>query len=301
MKVVGFTIVKNAIKYDYPILESISSILPVCDEVIISVGKSEDDTLNLIKGISSPKIKIIESVWDDSLRTGGLRLAVETNKVKDCIPGDADWLFYIQADEVLHENGIEALRQTMHKYKNDSKVEGLLFKYAHFYGSYNYIVEPFSHWYNHEVRIVRNNANIRSFRDAQGFRRFTTSNPAMNELMNGGTKLKVKHVNATMCHYGWVKNPFTQKIKRDNFHEMWHDDDWVKKNTSVDPLYDYSQIVTLGKYKGTHPAVMQARIKMQDWQFSPAPQKLTFREKILRIMLNTFGWSIGEYKNYKLI
>jgi hypothetical protein len=230
-----------------------------------------------------------------------LRLAIETNKAKDVISGDADWLFYIQADEVLHQDGIAPLKQALTKYKTDKSVEGLLFNYIHFYGSYNHIVEPFSHWYNHEVRVIRNSPNIRSFRDAQGFRSFSTSTPELEELMNGGIKLKVKPVNSTVYHYGWVKNPYTQKIKRDNFHEMWHDQDWVKKNTSSNPKYDYSQIVTLGQYTGTHPSIMQTRIKMQDWQFSPAPQKLTFREKILRFMLTTFGWSIGEYKNYKVI
>lgn len=174
MKVVGFTIVRNAIKYDYPVLESILSILPVCDEVVVSVGKSDDDTLNLIKSISSSKIRIIESVWDDSLRTGGLRLSIETNKAKDHIAKEADWLFYIQADEVLHEDGIEPIKQALKKHNDNKKVEGLLLNYTHFYGSYNHIVEPFSHWYNHEVRIIRNDSNIRSYKDAQGFRRFAS-------------------------------------------------------------------------------------------------------------------------------
>ncbi|HXB12532.1 MAG TPA: glycosyltransferase family 2 protein, partial [Bacteroidia bacterium] len=115
MKVVGFTIVRNAIKYDYPVLESIASILSVCDEVLVGVGKSDDDTLNLIKGIPPSKVKIMETVWDDSLRTGGLLLSTETNKVKDAIAPDADWLMYIQADEVLHESGVAALKEAMLK------------------------------------------------------------------------------------------------------------------------------------------------------------------------------------------
>ncbi len=103
MKVVGFTFIRNAITYDYPIVEAIQSILPLCDQVVVAVGQSTDATLELIKNIDSPKIKIIETVWDDSLREGGRVLAEETNKAYQAIDEDADWCFYIQGDEVMHE------------------------------------------------------------------------------------------------------------------------------------------------------------------------------------------------------
>jgi len=61
MKVSGFTVIRNAIKYDYPVSEAITSILPFCDEVIVAVGNSSDGTLDLVKQIESPKIKIIET------------------------------------------------------------------------------------------------------------------------------------------------------------------------------------------------------------------------------------------------
>src|SRR5687768_5278014 len=103
MKVSGFTFVRNAIKYDYPIVEAIQSILPLCDEVVVAVGDSEDGTMELIKGIPSEKIRIIETIWDDTLREGGRVLAVETDKAFSAVSEDADWAFYIQGDEVLHE------------------------------------------------------------------------------------------------------------------------------------------------------------------------------------------------------
>jgi len=90
MKVAGFTIIRNAIKFDYPVVEAINSILPICDEFIVAVGNSDDETLQLIKSINSPKIKIIETVWDDSLRQGGQVLAIETNKAFDAISKDVD-------------------------------------------------------------------------------------------------------------------------------------------------------------------------------------------------------------------
>src|SRR4051812_33586569 len=118
MKVSGFTIVRNAIKYDYPIVEAITSILPLCDEVIVAVGKSEDETLQLIRSIGSPKIKIIETVWNESLREGGKVLADETNKAFAGIAADADWAFYIQGDEVIHEKYLPVIREAMEKYRD---------------------------------------------------------------------------------------------------------------------------------------------------------------------------------------
>ncbi|MFN3665039.1 MAG: glycosyltransferase family 2 protein, partial [Sediminibacterium sp.] len=71
MKISGFTIIRNAVINDYPIVEAIKSILPVVDEMIILVGNSDDDTLGLMQSIGDPKIKIHHSVWDPNLRSGG--------------------------------------------------------------------------------------------------------------------------------------------------------------------------------------------------------------------------------------
>src|SRR5688572_24978219 len=170
MKVSGFTFVKNAVQFSYPIVEAITSILPVCDEFIVSVGDCEDGTLELIQSINSPKIKIIRSVWDNSLREGGKVLAVETNKALDAISPDSDWAFYIQGDEVVHEKYLDTIKQEMLRWKDKPEVEGLLFKYLHFYGTYDFVADSRG-WYRHEIRIIRNDKAIRSFKDAQGFRK----------------------------------------------------------------------------------------------------------------------------------
>src|SRR3990172_8381172 len=111
MKVSGFTFCRNMIKYDFPIVESIRSILPIVDEFIVNVGKSEDHTLELIQSIGDSKIKIIESVWDESLRKDGLILSQQTNiALKQCT---GDWAFYLQADEVVHEDDLSGLARLM--------------------------------------------------------------------------------------------------------------------------------------------------------------------------------------------
>src|SRR5262249_51485885 len=149
MRIAGFLFIRNAIKYDYPIRESILSLLPLCDEVIVCAGDSEDDTTNLIRSIGSPKIRIFDSVWDDNLREGGRVLAVETDKAFDQVSPDADWCIYLQADEVIHEQDYAAIRKDLEKYANDPRVEGFLFKYRHFYGSYDYLGDS-RRWYSHE-------------------------------------------------------------------------------------------------------------------------------------------------------
>ncbi|MCW3085960.1 MAG: glycosyl transferase [Bacteroidetes bacterium] len=289
MKVSGFTIVRNAIKYDYPIVEAISSILPLCDEVVVAVGKSEDDTLQLIRSINSPKIKIIETVWDDRLREGGKVLADETNKAFAGIAPESDWCFYIQGDEVIHEKYLPVIKAAMEEYKDDKRVDGLLFNYTHFYGSYDFTGDS-RQWYRKEIRVVRNNKAITSYKDAQGFRK-------------NGEKLNVKQIDAVVYHYGWVKPPEAQQAKQQSFNKLWHDDSWMKKNIPDVNEFDYSQIDSLVKFNGTHPQIMQERINRMNWKFSfdPTQKKLTLKLKVLLFIEKKFGWKIGEYKNYKII
>ena len=290
MKVAGFTIIRNAIKFDYPVVEAITSILHICDEFIVAVGNSEDETLQLIKGINSPKIKIIETVWDDSLRQGGQVLAIETNKAFDAISKDVDWCFYIQSDECVHEKHLASIKEAMQKYKDDKRVEGLLFNYVHFYGTYNYVGNS-RRWYRKEIRIIKNDKSIRSYKDAQGFRKTDNS------------KLNVKPISAEIYHYGWVKPPKAQQAKQEHFHKMWHDDEWMKKNIAQVEEFDYSQIDSLEEFKGTHPQVFQTRLKAADWKFNfdQSQIQLSLKDKFLLFIEKTTGWKVGEYKNYKEI
>ena len=162
MKVSGFTFIRNAIKYDYPIVEAIQSILPLCDEVVVAVGDSEDDTLSLIQNIAPEKIRIVQTQWDDTLREGGKVLAVETDKALQAVDSKSDWCLYIQGDEVLHESGHEEIKKAMLQFKDDERVDGLLLQYRHFYGSYDYVGAS-ANWYRNEIRIIKKNPAIFSF------------------------------------------------------------------------------------------------------------------------------------------
>lgn len=287
MKVCGFTIIRNAVKYDYPVVEAITSILPVCDKFIVLVGNSDDNTLELIQSIDSEKIIIQHSIWDDSLREGGRVLAIETDKAKAFIPSDYNWAFYIQSDEVIHEKYHNAILQSMEKWKNDHNVDGLLFKYLHFYGSYDYVGTS-RRWYRHEIRIIKNDPLIQSYRDAQGFRR-------------KGKKLKVKPIDAYVYHYGWVKDPLTQAKKHKDFNKLWHDDQFVAQFT--EEIYNYSDIDYLETFDNTHPNVMKNRILQKNWDFDGKKlnSKVSFKDKFLFWLEQKTGIRLFEYKNYHII
>ena len=290
MKVSGFTIIRNGIKFDFPIVEAIRSILPVCDEVIVAVGNSEDDTLGLIKSIDSEKIRIIETIWDDSLREGGKVLAVETDKAFNAISSDSDWAFYIQADEVMSEKDMPAIKEAMIEWKDNPKVEGLLFKHINFYGSFDYIADS-RKWLYNQIRVIRNDKQIHSWKDAMSFRK-------NNKL------LKVKPVNATVYHYGWVKHPKAQQAKREAFEKLWHNNDYVKKYIAQTNEFDYSNIDTLARFEGEHPELMKERISKQNWTFDFDPTqgiKLSPRLRFLNYLEKATGLEIGRHKNYKKI
>lgn len=289
MKVSGFSFVRNAVKYSYPVVESITSILPLCDEFVLCLGNSDDGTEELISQISSDKLKIVHSVWDDSLREGGKVLAVETDKAFDAVSTGSDWCFYIQADEVVHEKYLPIIREAMEKWKDHPEVEGLLFHWAHFYATFNYLADSRT-WYRNEIRIIRNDKKIRSYKDAQGFRR-------------EGRKLNVKETGAYIYHYGWVKDPQSMKLKEKEFNALWHDDNWIKNNVKEEELFDYSKIDSLTLFKGTHPAVMKQRIAEMNWNISLdiSKKKFSFKDKLLYLAEKYSGYRPFEYKNYRIV
>jgi hypothetical protein len=289
MKIAGFTFIRNAVKFDYPIKEAITSILPICDEFIVALGNSEDETEALINSIGSNKIKIIHTVWDESMREGGKVLALETDKAMDAISKDVDWCFYIQGDEVMHEQYLDIVKSAMTEHLNNKGVDGLLFNYEHFYGSYYYVGDS-PRWYRKEIRVIRNNPEIRSYKDAQGFRK-------------NGEKLKVKKTEAYIYHYGWVKNPLFQIKKAKEFNKYWHNDEWINKEIPKIELFDYSEIESLKLFSGTHPSVMLNRVSSQDWEFvfDLSKKKYSFKNKLKIAFESISGIRLGEYKNYKVI
>ena len=290
IKVAGFTFIRNAVINDYPIVEAITSILPICDEFIVAVGKSDDETRKLIENIGSAKVKIIDTIWDESLKQGGAVFAEETDKAFREISKDVDWAFYIQGDESVHENDLPTIKSEMELCASDPNIEGLLFKYNHFYGSYDFIAES-RRWYRREIRLVKRHLNVKSYRDAQGFR-------------IDGRKIKVKLIDAYINHYGWVKPPTGLIKKKQNFN-TFYDENAIIEIIPETATFDYGNADKLIKFNNSHPKVMEPRIQAVNWKFSFDPisikKKLNFRRRILEAFYHLTGVRLGEYKNYNRV
>lgn len=252
MKVSAFSICRNAVKFDYPIVEFIRAGLPLVDEFIVNVGQSDDGTLELIRSIGSDKIRIVESFWDDNLKKDGLLFSIETNKALARCTGD--WALYLQADEVLHERDYETIRKSMRDHLADPAVLGLTFRYLHFYGDY-YSLNPW--FYHRAVRIIRNDGQVESFGDAVGF-----CLKADQGYLQTAHKDRLRPSGATVFHYGWVKQPktlqekFRYQIAR-HYGDAPREEDLQRL---AKESYEFEEYEIMKNFTGAHPAVMRERV-----------------------------------------
>lgn len=286
VKVSGFTIVRNAIKLDFPVEASIRSILPICDEVVVNVGRSEDDTLELIRSINDPRIRILETEWDMSRRN--TVLGHETHRaMRACVH---PWGVYIQADEVLHEDGADQLADAIQKWDGDPRIEGLLVRYIHFYGGFD-TVATHRRWYRREVRAVRlaPELDIRPYQGAQGFR----VGPEYR-------KIRARLTGAEMFHYGWARPAQALREKRDLGRTMYP---WRDASENL-PLLAWMPGLT--RFNGTHPEVARRWIGARSFDPERVIGPRRFRWRFLRYYVSTAierltGARVFEFRNYTIV
>jgi glycosyltransferase involved in cell wall biosynthesis len=297
MKISGYSYVRNGLTYAYPFVESIRSVLPLCDEFIMVVGDSNDGTREAIEAIGDPRIRIVDTVWDEQLRSAGRIFALQANTGLDHVTGD--WAFHIQADEVLHEKDIPLVRAAMEKYFADPQVEGFLFRFLNFFGDYRHY-GPSRRYHQHEIRITRNDPHVRSYRDSQGFRIFEHPERQWEEK---GRKLHVIPLEATIFHYSHVKNPAMQVKKRAAFVSRYAGDEVVEEYLKTNQGFNYQDYDYLNVFKGTHPAVMKKIIETQDWEFryDPSHNDMNAKERLMRMLERLTGKQFFIYKNYKIL
>lgn len=254
MKISGFTMVRNADKFHFPIKESILSILPIVDEFVVALGDcdKDDNTKEIINSLNSEKLKIFERKWDEKYFSNGSIFAVETNFALSKCTGD--WCFYLQADEIVHENDLKRIVNYCKTYLDHKEVDGLLFKYYHFFGDSNHYL-PYHGWYKNEIRIIRNDSYIYSFGDAQSFRK------------NNNEKLNVVEINAHIYHYGWVRPPQLMQLKKKEQDSMHQGINETYKNyKSKQIIFDYGALGKLPLFKGKHPKIMNRYIEKINWK-----------------------------------
>jgi len=313
MKISGFTMVKNADKLYYPFKESVLSILPIVDEFVIALGDCDesDQTLQMIEEINSPKIKIVNTVWDTKKYQHGSILAQQTDVAKEHCTGD--WLFYLQADEVIHEKDHQTIRQRCEELIDNHDVEGLIFKYIHFWGDYNHAFTANHAWYRNEIRIIRNRPDIHSWRDAQSFKAIANFTEDMYLKKEGTRKLNVARVDAHVYHYGWVRPPRLLGKKQLSFDNLYDKNNRTEEEQlEVISEIDFGAMGHIPKFKGEHPSYMNAKIKdfhwAQDLNYSqtlnrePKYRHERPKYKLVSFIEKLFAPNgIFVFKNYKLL
>jgi len=287
VRISGFTIVRNAVRLDFPVVPAIRSILDVCDEVVVNVGRSEDETRDLITGIGDPRIRIVDSEWN--LAQGARVLSDETQKALEACRGD--WGIYIQADEVLGDGGAGILRDAMLAAAGDPRVEGLVVGYLHFYGGFD-VVSTHREWYRREVRAVRIGGGLHSYGDAQGFR--------VGPL---DRRVRARLTDAVMYHYGWARP--TQAIQ-EKFEASKAIFPWSRERSARKQVQGYLDwIPLLRQFDGAHPAVAREWIaaradavhRIGPRRLKPRHLRLYFSAALERII----GTRLFEYRNYELV
>jgi hypothetical protein len=307
--------VKNATKLYYPIKAVVASILPIVDEFVIALGDCDPDdrTREEVESLQSSKVRIIDTVWDLKKYPNGTENAHQTDIAKEQCSGD--WLFYLQADEVVHEKYLPVIQEHCQKYLDDQEVEGLLFNYVHFWGDYEH--HQIGHnWYKKEIRIIRNDPEIHSWESAQSFRRIPDFDGLHYRQQEGTYKLKVAQIPAYVYHYGWVRPPHFMQNKKKSLDTIHKGQERVAELYKDKPDYfDYGPLGRAARFEGTHPEVMQEFIRQFDWkdqlnygkQYIHADSERHKHDK-LKYRLLTFleqrllgGRTIGGFKNYRLV
>ncbi len=263
MKISGLTILRDAVRLGYPFVESLRSLLPLVDELVVGIGDGEDGTWETVQAIGDPKLKMLGSVWDRSLRRDGLILSAQTNLALGRCTGD--WAVYLQADEVLHEDDLQRIYTSLRR-NRDRRTEGLLFDYLHFVGSYDTVGADWRIWYPRAVRAVKLGMGIESVGDACGFR-----------VRTGGRErgLIKAPAHARIFHYGWCRPPAVMVEKQKNLDRLYDADD-----AAIDTRYrafesaPHELFASRGtvrrRFHGSHPQAMHARVAAQDWITAPA-------------------------------
>jgi hypothetical protein len=296
MKVSGFSYVRNGLTYNYPFIQAIKSILPVCDEFVIAVGDSTDGTRKAIEAIGDNKIRIIDTIWDENNRKSGKIFGQQANIALRETTGD--WAFHIQADECIHENDLNKIYEFIKRADKDERVEGLLFNFLNFYGSYKYL-NGSRYQHTREVRVIRNHRNIFSYKDSQGFRRYPSFEDYEQE--HKGFKLKVLDTNLPVFHYNYVRRPENMSKKAEFFEKFWHNDQYLEKKYLEKKAFDYYNGIDRVKlFNGTHPALLKSEVDAEDWEFDPTKinKVMPLKDKVIYFIEDFLQYRFGDYKNY---
>jgi len=274
-RVSGCTIIRSSAGFDYPLEESIRSLLPLVDEVVVVAHRGDVRARDKVGAVGDARVMMVETDWDEGPSGRGRVLARQTNiALERC---RYPWVLYLQADEVLHEDGYDAVRAALARYQDDEDVDALSFRFLHFEGSYDF-VNPFR--YRRQCRLVRNDGRLESVRDAAGFGR------------RDGRRLRIRGSGARIFHYGWVRPPAQLKAKTLALAALYHDEAQVARRWASVAAETIGNVELAFRWRGAHPAVMRGRIAGMDWPV-PAGRRPPLDTPLLS--LRFYGAWLGKW------
>ncbi len=293
MKISGFTICRNGVRLGFPFLESLRSLAPLCDEIVVALGDSSDETAEQLERLKVElkevtQLKFIPTQWNLESIKGGSELARQTNIALEACENEI--AFYLQADEVLHENDYPTLRKDIELLAQHPQAASLLLQWTHFFGNAKQIVHS-RKWYRREIRVIKKSSGLKSFKDAQSFRK---------PIHSHWEKLPTIESSARVFHYGWIRPSELMAVKANEFQFWWSGKSGKNNKESIfRPQYGVQD------FNGNHPAVMAKYL-----QSLPPAAKLsrqspvnieTVRLAASDVIEKMSGWRPGEFKNFSKV
>lgn len=294
MKISCFSFIRDGVRLGYPFEESIRSALPICDEFVVAVGESSDGTLERLRGMNDPKLRIIPTHWNENVRSHGFVYAQQKMIAQYSCTGD--WAFYLEGDEVLHEDDLERIRDTLGRYLHEPEIEAIAFDYYHFWGDPQHL-RTTSKMYRKATRVIRNNLRVIApdglywavIKDKTWLGRRNKRRTRYPKAADSGVSI---------YHYGDVRADKYLAAKADTVNQYWGKTIWHSTYANIDPM-------ALGRFDGTHPAVIH------DWlqnhaslEFGLNPDyRLTFsdrKHRFLGRLEKRFGWDFSK-RHFKLV
>lgn len=282
----GFTFIRNGIDLGFPFEASIRSLLPLVDEFIVAVGASADATLERVRAIGDPKIRIVETLWNERMADRGFVYAQQKMIAQFSCTGD--WAFYLEGDEVVHEDDLATIRASIEHHHTNPAVEALVFDYKHFYGSPGWVsISP--GWYRRECRLIRN--TIRSYAPDGQYWLVTTEHKR-------GRNPHAALANAPIYHYGWIRRNDAMQEKMDRVAKYW-------ATPAAKIVYSQFDARALAPFAGTHPKEVQDWLRTDaepelhiDPAYKPTPKENKYH--LMRLVESLTGLDFSR-KHFKLV
>lgn len=250
----AFSYLKNGVVFDYPFIESLLSIAPICDQIIVCyASESTDGSREALEALQAklPQLELYPSkVWQTPGLSQGevIRLAAEEAEAY-C---DGDWLLHLQADEVYLNAEVLSIKNYLDQY-HCLDIDGFFFQVLHFYADYDMVIGPQgakAGWYQETMRLSRA-GKAKHIQDA------------WTQLLKE-PQSKALRVPIRIFHYGHVREKEAMRLKASYMERLYHDlaDDY---EVCAAQAFEYNAVPKelIEPFDAEHPETMLKRISSQ--------------------------------------